>query len=90
MLPADTRKTFCANFSVNAVFTYYAEEARKNEIDFDVDCPLPEHLPTHEPEICALLGNLLENAIDACKDLTDQYFLKSLYQGRFPYRRTEA
>ena len=71
MLPADTRKTFCANFSVNAVFTYYAEEARKNEIDFDVDCPLPEHLPTHEPEICALLGNLLENAIDACKDLTD-------------------
>ena len=28
-------------------------------------------MPTHEPEICALLGNLLENAIDACKDLTD-------------------
>ena len=58
-------------FRSNAVFSYYAEEARKNEIDFDVDCPLPEHLPTHEPEICALLGNLLENAIDACKDLTD-------------------
>lgn len=71
MLPTDTRKTFCTNFAVNAVFTYYAEEARKNEIDFDVDCPLPEHLPTHEPEICALLGNLLENAIDACKDLTN-------------------
>lgn len=69
-LPADTRKTFCANFAVNAVFTYYAEEARKNKIDFDVNCPLPECMPVQEPEVCALLGNLLENAIDACKEFT--------------------
>ena len=70
ILPADTQKTFCANFAVNAVFTYYAEEARKNNIDFNVNCPLPELLPVHEPELCALLGNLLENAVDACKELT--------------------
>ena len=71
MLPADTKRTFCVNFAVNAVLTYYAEEAKKQEIDFEVICPLPERLPVHEPEVCALLGNLLENAIDACKELTD-------------------
>jgi len=71
MLPADTRKTFCINFAVNAVFTYYAEEVRKKEIDFDINCPMPETLPVNEPEICALLGNLLENAVDACTEWTD-------------------
>lgn len=62
---------FFARTAVNAVLTYYAEEARKQKIDFDVTCPLPEQLPAHEPEICALLGNLLENAIDSCKELTN-------------------
>lgn len=65
-LPADTRKTFCANFAANAILTYYAEKAAPHKIDFDVCCPLPENLPINEPEICALLGNLLENAVDAC------------------------
>ena len=71
ILPTNTKRIFCANFAVNAVLTYYAEEARKQKIDFDVTCPLPEQLPAHEPEICALLGNLLENAIDSCKELTN-------------------
>ena len=29
---------------------------------------MPERLPINEPEICALLGNLLENAVDACRE----------------------
>lgn len=77
MLPADTRKTFCANFAVNAVFTYYAEETRKNKIDLDINCPLPESLPVPEPELCALLGNLLENAVEACKELTKKELTKA-------------
>lgn len=77
MLPSDTRKVFCSNFAVNAVLTYYAEKAMANGITFDACCPLPETLPAKEPEVCALIGNLLENAIDACSMmLPDKPFIR--------------
>lgn len=67
-LPLDIRRNFTKNFALNAVCTRYAEEARKFEIDYDVELDMPERLPINEPEICALLGNLLENAVDACRE----------------------
>lgn len=70
-LPADTFKTFAQNFSVNSVCTYYAGEARKYGIAWDIQMDIPERIPMNEPEICALLGNLLENAVDACREVRD-------------------
>lgn len=66
-VPSDTQSTFTRNFALNAVCAYYAEEARKYEIKYDVKLDIPEYLPMDEPEVCALLGNLLENAVDACR-----------------------
>ena len=37
---------------------------------------MPERLPVNEPEICALLGNLLENAVDACREVQSAPFIK--------------
>lgn len=68
-LPPDIRRIFTKNFALNAVCTRYAEEARKYEIDYDVELDMPERLPMNEPEVCALLGNLLENAVDACREV---------------------
>ena len=68
-LPADIRRTFTLNFALNAVCTHFAEEARKYGIDYDVSLDIPERLPINEPEVCALLGNLLENAVDACREI---------------------
>lgn len=68
-LPPDIRRTFTKNFSLNVVCTHYAEEARKYEIDYDAELDMPEKLPINEPEVCALLGNLLENAVDACREV---------------------
>lgn len=67
-LPPDIRRTFTKNFALNVVCTHFAEEARKYEIDYDVELDMPGRLPVNEPEICALLGNLLENAVDACRE----------------------
>lgn len=67
-LPSDIRQTFTKNFALNAVCTSYGEKARKYGIDYDVELDFPERLPIDEPEICALLGNLLENAVDACRE----------------------
>ena len=32
---------------------------------------LPPSLPLREPELCSIFGNLLENALDACRECTD-------------------
>ena len=66
-LPPDVRQTFTKNFALNVVCTHYAEEARKYEIDYDVELDMPERLSMNESEVCALLGNLLENAVEACR-----------------------
>lgn len=68
-IPSDTQNTFTRNFALNAVCSYYGEEARKYEIEYDVKLDIPEYLPTNEPEVCALMGNLLENAVDACRGM---------------------
>lgn len=68
-LPPDIRRTFTQNFALNVVCTHYAEEARRCEIDYDVELNMPERLPVNEPEVCALLGNLLENAVEACREV---------------------
>lgn len=75
-LPADIRRTFTQNFAINAVCTHFAEEAQKYEIDYDVSLDTPDQLPISEPEVCALLGNLLENAVDACREVRSAPFIK--------------
>lgn len=75
-MPADIRRTFTQNFALNAVCTHFAEEARRYEIDYDVSLDAPEQLPISEPEVCALLGNLLENAVDACREVQSAPFIK--------------
>lgn len=59
-----TRRVFAKDFAVNAVCAYYAEEARKFDIAYDVSLDMPECLPVSEPELCALLRNFLENTAD--------------------------
>lgn len=67
-LPADIHRTFARNFALNVVCTSYAEKARQYEIDYDVALDVPEQLSISEPEVCALLGNLLKNAVEACRE----------------------
>lgn len=71
-LPADAGFPYCQNYALDVVVRYYAQEAGNAGIDFDVQIDLPEKLPVNEPEFCALVGNLLENAVDASRRVTDE------------------
>lgn len=65
---ADTpSKTYSNNPTVNAVVAYYAGHAEAAGIRFTARVQLPEQLLIPDPVFCVLLGNLLENAVDACK-----------------------
>ena len=66
-LPDDTLVRFCKNAAANAVLLYFAQQAKDNGVDYDVRADIPEDVNVSEVDISVLFGNLLENALDACK-----------------------
>ena len=60
-------RNYSSNSIVNALLSFYADNAEKLGIKFSTSIKLPDKLLIPDTEFCVLLGNLLENAIDACK-----------------------
>lgn len=76
-LPADTLEYFCANSVVNAIISYYAVQAQDAGIAFAAKVTYPKDYLVSDTDITVLLGNLLENAVEACKrDSADAKFIK--------------
>lgn len=57
---------FCENSAVNAILSYFSEQARTFGITYSVSASIPKHISISETDLSILFGNLLENAIDAC------------------------
>lgn len=76
-LPHEVLDLYCRNDVVNAVISYYAGVSRDNGIQFDVKTDYPELSSITETDMTVLLGNLLENAVEACLQQKDeQPFIK--------------
>lgn len=65
-IPDGNQIQFCENRMINKILFYFASQAFENEIDFQAQISISENIPIKEHDISVLLGNLLENAIDAC------------------------
>ena len=63
---------FCPHRTVNGLIFYFAHQAQEHEIDFQVQLSIPDKLNIPDIDISVLLGNLLENALDACKEQTQE------------------
>lgn len=61
--------SLCANTAVDAIASYYDDLARNHDIRMNWTLALPRTLPVSEPDLCSLLGNLLDNAIQAVQPL---------------------
>lgn len=57
---------FCANVLVNGLLQYYYHIAAEHEISCEFNFMIPQHLAMQDADLCTLLGNALENAIEAC------------------------
>lgn len=66
-LSPDLERSWCKNYAVNAIVAYYHNMAQETGADLTVELSLPSVLPVNEADFCALLGNLFENAMDACR-----------------------
>ena len=67
-LPDDLLIRFCENPAANAVLLYFAQQAKDNDIDYIVQADIPGDIFVSDTDISVLFGNLIENAIDACKE----------------------
>lgn len=72
----DETLSFCENDAVNSVLRFYAHKARQDKVDFTASVRMAQHIPVPEPELCVLLGNLLENALNACAGQKDKPFIR--------------
>lgn len=57
----------CNNVAVDAILQYYIAICKKQKIKLEIKLSIPENLLLNDVELCSILGNLLENAIEACQ-----------------------
>lgn len=67
-LPDDSLVCFCDNAAANAVLLYFAQKAKDNGIDYIVKADIPSEIFVSDTDISVLFGNLVENALDACRE----------------------
>ena len=65
-VPADCPLLYCENPAINALIVYYADLAQKHEIPFEASIDYPSVIILSDADAVVLLGNLLENAVEAC------------------------
>lgn len=56
----------CQNPAINAIVKHYIDIAKKNSINTTVSIDLSEEIHIVETDICIIIGNILENAVEAC------------------------
>lgn len=72
-IPAITEAQYCDNSTVNALCSSYFSKATELGITLDVRMHVPQDLGTIScVDLCIIFGNLLENAIFACRSLTSR------------------
>ncbi len=64
--PEDSSVIFCPDYTLNLLLLYFAQQAKEHDIDFTVHAALPEETGIAGSDLSVILGNLLENAVDAC------------------------
>ena len=65
----DSQTIYCQNVPANALLNYYASMMDQAQIRRNWKISLPENLQISDPELCSLLGNLLENVLHGCQTL---------------------
>lgn len=56
---------YCSNPVLNALLSSYSERCAKLNVKYDVNVSIPKTIAIPNYEMCIILGNLLENAVEA-------------------------
>ena len=64
---AQGSQQFCENETANVVLSSKAEDARRLGLQAEFQAALPRDLPIADPDLCVLLGNAIDNAMEAAQ-----------------------
>lgn len=67
------------NISVDAVLNSKLTLAEKSGIEIKCDAKLPEDIKVLQTDLCIILGNLIDNAIEACEKINTQRKFLRIY-----------
>ena len=67
-----------SNVAIDALIGNGKLKAAKEGIDFECEVMIPRKLKIDEMDICIVLGNLLNNAIEACRRIDDERVSKRI------------
>ena len=70
------QQIFCENQAVNGLIQEYAGRAKKAGISFTARLDLSAHIPIDDLTLCIVIGNLLENAMEASKKMEKDPFIR--------------
>jgi len=68
-IPESGLHYYCTDHAINSLLTSYAKNCKEFNIKYNVEIALPKTLSVPRYDICIILCNLLENALEACKKL---------------------
>lgn len=60
------------NLAVDAVMNYKIAAALEDGIQFDLNLNIPTKFDTNDVKLCGLLGNAIDNAVEACRRISDK------------------
>lgn len=71
-----SQEIFCQDYASNLIITYYKSIMDNEEIKFECNANIPQGIIDNNMTKCVILGNILENAIEACRRMdigTDRF-----------------
>lgn len=70
------RLPICEHYAIDSILQYYTRKAEQQFIKFTHKIQILEELKCTENEICVILGNLLDNALEACSNENKEHFVE--------------
>ena len=70
------------NINIDAILNSKLSLAMTHDIDVNVKVSIPKDLPINNIDCCVLLGNLIDNAIEACEKVEEDKYIR-LYIGLY-------
>jgi sensor histidine kinase YesM len=79
-----THRIICTNQAIDAIANHYDDIARSRNVVVSWSFDLTDKLPIDEADMCAVMGNLVENAIQAAEQLEGDNRLVNVRIGLLP------
>lgn len=67
---------FCQNQAVNGLMQEFSGRCRENQVHLETHLDLPGTISVDDLTLCIVIGNLLENGLDACRRFAGTRFIR--------------